>query len=140
MKTTLLLLLTCAFANAEILLWNKNPEPTVIDYQASYGTSSGRYNYHLPKGPNTSVIVPKQHLANNTTYYFTVVAFDEKVCAALDIPVVPMVERQVPLTFALIDKYSIEMNHINGQRFEGVVMKHNGGSFKIINLDYDTRK
>jgi len=64
----------------------------------------------------------------------------EKVCAALDIPVVPMVERQVPLTFALIDKYSIEMNHINGQRFEGVVMKHNGGSFKIINLDYDTRK
>jgi len=77
MKTTLLLLLTCPFANAEILSWNKNPEPTVIDYQASYGTSSGHYNYHLPKGPNTSVIVPKQHLANNTTYYFTVVAFDK---------------------------------------------------------------
>jgi len=77
MKTTLLLLLTCAFINAETVSWSKNPELTVTSYQASYGTSSGHYTYHLPKGPATSVIIPKQHLVNNTTYYFTVVAFDE---------------------------------------------------------------
>lgn len=64
----------------------------------------------------------------------------EKVCKILDIPVVPMLEHQVILTQDIIDKYSIGLTHVNGERFEGVVIKHNGGSFKVINLSYDERK
>lgn len=66
----------------------------------------------------------------------------EKVAAATvgGIPVVPMIERQVPLTQELINKYAREINKIDGKSFEGVVIKHNNGSFKVINLAYDERK
>ena len=71
---------------------------------------------------------------NNPHYY-------EKVAVALGgIPVVPMLERQVVLTPELIEKYSRGIDKIDGKRFEGVVIKHNKGSFKVINLSYDERK
>jgi hypothetical protein len=71
---------------------------------------------------------------NNPHYY-------EKVSVALGgIPVVPMLERQVVLTPELIEKYSRGIDKIDGKRFEGVVIKHNKGSFKVINLSYDERK
>jgi RNA ligase (TIGR02306 family) len=63
-----------------------------------------------------------------------------KVCDALTIPVVPMLEKQVPLSLTLIEKYSNGIDRIDGKRFEGVVIKHDAGSFKIINLSYDERK
>jgi RNA ligase (TIGR02306 family) len=56
------------------------------------------------------------------------------------IPVVPMVERQVVLTPELIEKYARGIDKIDGKRFEGVVIKHSLGSFKVINLSYDERK
>jgi RNA ligase (TIGR02306 family) len=66
----------------------------------------------------------------------------EKVAAATvgEIPVVPMVERQVVLTSELIEKYARGIDKIEGKRFEGVVIKHSLGSFKVINLSYDERK
>lgn len=66
----------------------------------------------------------------------------EKVAAATvgGIPVVPMVERQTVLTPELIEKYSRGIDKIDGKRFEGVVIKHSLGSFKVINLSYDERK
>ena len=64
----------------------------------------------------------------------------EKVCAQLNIPVVPMLEKDVVLTPEHIQKYSSEIDKIDGKPFEGVVVKHAAGSFKIINLQYDERK
>jgi len=64
----------------------------------------------------------------------------EKVCAQLNIPVVPMLEKSVVLTPEHIQKYSTEIDKIDGKPFEGVVVKHAAGSFKIINLQYDERK
>lgn len=70
---------------------------------------------------------------NDTHYY-------EKVCAVLNIPTVPMLEKAVVLTPEHIDKYSMLIDKIDGKPFEGVVVKHKEGSFKIINLQYDERK
>ena len=64
----------------------------------------------------------------------------EKICAELNIPVVPMLEKAVVLTPEHIQKYSAEIDKIDGKAFEGVVVKHAAGSFKIINLQYDERK
>jgi len=64
----------------------------------------------------------------------------ENVCAQLNIPTVPMLEKRVVLTPEHIDKYSALIDKINGKPFEGVVVKYAGGSFKIINLTYDERK
>ncbi len=70
---------------------------------------------------------------NNTHYY-------EKVCTELNIPTVPMLEKAVILTPEHIDKYSMLIDKVDGKPFEGVVVKHKEGSFKIINLQYDERK
>jgi hypothetical protein len=64
----------------------------------------------------------------------------EKVAAELNIPVVPMLEKGVVFSPEHIDKYSMLIDKIDGKAFEGVVVKHAGGSFKIINLQYDERK
>jgi hypothetical protein len=62
-----------------------------------------------------------------------------KVCTELNIPTVPLIETTV-LSSDLIEKYSTGIDKINGQRFEGVVLKYDRSSFKIINLSYDERK
>lgn len=67
-------------------------------------------------------------------YYFTSVA------EALGIPTVPVLEADVTLTKELIDKYDRDLKKVDGQPFEGVVIKHAGGSFKIINKWYDSEK
>lgn len=64
----------------------------------------------------------------------------EKICDKLGIPVVQMLEKQVIFTQEIIEKYSVGINTINGMPFEGVVCKYSSGSFKIINMDYDSRK
>jgi len=69
-------------------------------------------------------------------HYYTKVA---NACV-VPIPVVPMIERQVELTPELIEKYARGIDKIDGKRFEGVVIKWNGGSFKVINLSYDEKK
>jgi RNA ligase (TIGR02306 family) len=61
------------------------------------------------------------------------------VCHRIGIPVVDHVEKAV-LTPELIKHYAEDISEINGRAFEGVVIKHSTGSFKIINMSYDERK
>ena len=62
-----------------------------------------------------------------------------KVCSKIEIPTVDILET-VALTPELIKEYAEEMTEVNGGSFEGVVIKHSKGSFKVINLAYDERK
>ena len=62
-----------------------------------------------------------------------------KVCNAIQIPMVPTIETTI-LTPELIKHYAEDISEIDGKPFEGVVIKHSKGSFKIINLSYDERK
>lgn len=57
----------------------------------------------------------------------------------LGIPHVPVLERTT-LTRELIEKYDSQLTEVNGQPFEGVVVKGKGFSFKIINKHYDSNK
>jgi hypothetical protein len=65
------------------------------------------------------------------------------ICRDLDIPHVPILEHEVTLTRDLIDSYR-SVNHvvINDQSFpfEGVVIKGDDFSFKVINEQYDMKK
>jgi hypothetical protein len=59
----------------------------------------------------------------------------------LGIETVPVLEKGVVLTPELIQKYERDLEKINGEFFEGVVIKMaNGNSFKIINFHYDSKK
>jgi len=63
------------------------------------------------------------------------------VAEEIGIPHVPILENYVLLTPELIVKYSIGMKKLpNGDHFEGVVIKHPTGSFKVINKHYDANK
>lgn len=63
----------------------------------------------------------------------------QHVCRVLDIPAVPIVEFTT-LTPELIKKYAEDISEIDGKPFEGIVIKHKNGSFKVISLAYDERK
>lgn len=62
------------------------------------------------------------------------------VCKELGLPTVPMLEENVILTQELIMKYSKGINKVNDQPFEGVVIKGEDFSFKVINKQYDSSK
>lgn len=69
------------------------------------------------------------------------VHYYNKVAKQLGIETVTMLEENVVLTPELIKKYDEELENINGVPFEGVVIKtKTGGSFKIINKSYDSKK
>lgn len=61
------------------------------------------------------------------------------VCNALQLPTVPIIATNI-LTPELIKHYAEDISEIDGKPFEGVVIKHSKGSFKVINLAYDERK
>lgn len=63
----------------------------------------------------------------------------QAVCRATYIPMVPTVAVDT-LTPELIKHYAEDISKIDGKPFEGVVIKHSKGSFKVINLAYDERK
>ena len=65
-------------------------------------------------------------------FYF-LKAFDE--CSTVEV-----IERDVELTPELIKKYEEMDKGPSGNHFEGVVIKHSKGSFKVINLKYDSLK
>lgn len=69
--------------------------------------------------------------------------FDEHkyldVAATLGIPAVPVLERG-PLTREMIERYDNGLKKVDGKPFEGVVIKHQYGSFKVINKWYDAEK
>jgi RNA ligase (TIGR02306 family) len=62
-----------------------------------------------------------------------------KVCNSIQIPVVPTIETTI-LTPELIKHYAEDISEIDGKPFEGVVVKHSKGSFKVLNLSYDSVK
>lgn len=64
------------------------------------------------------------------------------LAASLDIPHVPQLSTETALTKELIDHYDSETKTIMPEhnKFEGVVIQHAGGSFKIINKWYDSEK
>lgn len=66
------------------------------------------------------------------TYYYP------NVCKELGLPCVPMLEENVLLTKELVDKYSLLLTKVNGQLFEGVVIKGDSFTFKVINKLYDS--
>ena len=68
-------------------------------------------------------------------HYYAVVSGSDY----LGVPRVPTISRQV-LTPELIKHYAEDISEIDGKPFEGVVIKHKSGSFKVINLAYDERK
>jgi RNA ligase (TIGR02306 family) len=63
----------------------------------------------------------------------------QNVCGAMWLPKVPTVAVD-KLTPELIKHYAEDISEIDGKPFEGVVIKHKNGSFKVINLNYDERK
>lgn len=59
----------------------------------------------------------------------------------MGLPTVPVLERDVPFTPELVAKYSEGMEALsNGQGFEGVVIQWAGGSCKVLNRLYDSKK
>lgn len=65
------------------------------------------------------------------------------VCKELELPMVDLIEENVELTEQLINYYSNSKTlQLKGKfvNFEGVVVQHSRGSFKIINKYYDSEK
>jgi hypothetical protein len=63
----------------------------------------------------------------------------QNVCEALRVPMVPTVGVET-LTPEVIKHYAEDISEIDGKPFEGVVVKHKNGSFKILNMAYDSMK
>jgi len=103
------------------------------------GIQANENNPHskLPKGWAmfaTYLVDEREYAEKGHKYYFVNVAKE------LGLPIADMIEENVILTRELVEKYSIGINKINGKPFEGVVVKHSRGSFKIINKHYDSKK
>lgn len=76
----------------------------------------------------------REYARKGHKYYFLNIAEE------LHLPTVDIVEPNVVLTKDLIEKYSTGIDKLNGVPFEGVVVQHERGSFKIINKKYDSLK
>lgn len=76
----------------------------------------------------------KRYEGPNDKHYY------EKVCQELGLPTVPMLEKQVPLTYELLEKYDSQVTEVNGFPFEGVVIKGDDFHCKVINKFYDSEK
>lgn len=119
----------------------KTVEKSLVLRGESYGSGiqNGEHNHHSKLNP--AIAIFSVYIIEDRTYahkghelYF------KNVAAALNIPTVEFVEENVVLTTELLNKYSVEQEKINGNYFEGVVIKHSKGSFKIISKKYDSLK
>lgn len=103
------------------------------------GIQSGAHNPHGAKEHSFAVFsiwnIDERRYENKGSQHYYV-----NVCKELEFETVPMVEENVVLTQELIDKYSSGLKKLNGVPFEGVVIKHANGSFKVINKHYDASK
>lgn len=107
--------------------------------QYGHGIQKGAHNPHAQLNLNlalfsTWLIEERRYATKGHPLYI----FD--LAPKLGIPTVPVLERDVPLTPELIKKYAEGLTQVNGLPFEGVVINHAGGSFKVINLPYDASK
>lgn len=76
----------------------------------------------------------REYARKGDKFYFLNIAKE------LSLPTVALIEQDVVLTPELIAKYSTGITQLNGQPFEGIVVQHSKGSFKIINKYYDSKK
>ncbi len=107
--------------------------------QYGHGIQKGKHNPHAQLNLNlaffsTWLIDERRYATKGHPHYI----FD--LAPKLELPTVPMIERDVPLTPELIQKYAKDLTILNGLPFEGVVINHKNGSFKVISLDYDSKK
>jgi RNA ligase (TIGR02306 family) len=107
----------------------------------SYGAGINRSTpNHDAKEPlrwamySTWLIDERQYARKGHDLYFLTIA-DE-----LGLPIVPILERDVPLTPELVTKYATSIEQINGKPFEGVVAQGAFGSCKILSKSYDSKK
>jgi RNA ligase (TIGR02306 family) len=104
------------------------------------------------KGVQTSKTNPHSQL-DKGVMFFSVWLIDERrhaykgdrfyihsIAEELDLPTVPMLESNVPLSLDLIKKYDDGLENLNGAMFEGVVLAGKDFSFKVINKVYDSAK
>jgi RNA ligase (TIGR02306 family) len=103
------------------------------------GVQNSKTNPHSKLNPNIAIfscyiISERRYAQKGDPLYFI------NVCADLGLPTVPVLEKDVVLTPQLVEKYSKGIEKINGQQFEGVVIKHSKGSFKVMSKAYDTQK
>ena len=103
------------------------------------GVQSSKNNPHSKLNPNIAIfsvynITDRKYAHKGDTLYFV------NICKELGLPTVPILETDVALTQELVNKYSTGIEKINGQPFEGVVVKHANGSFKIMSKAYDSLK
>lgn len=71
----LMMVSTPAFAGSASLTWDANSEPDLAGYRVSYGTISGTYASQIDVGNVTSHAISS--LADGSTYYFSVQAYDD---------------------------------------------------------------
>jgi RNA ligase (TIGR02306 family) len=93
--------------------------------------SKGEYGLALY---DVFIISERRYARYGEDLYFT------KVAGELELPTVPILQYDVELSQDLIDHYAIGIKKIDGKFFEGVVIKYDGGSFKVINKHYDANK
>lgn len=104
------------------------------------GIQSGSKNPHSSLEHNLAIfsvwnIDERRYENKGSKHYF------KDVCEELDIDYVPILEENVEITEELLNKYSKELKKLpNGNYFEGVVIQHPEGSFKVINKFYDSEK
>lgn len=111
-----------------------------------YGQSvqNFNYNYHCKLPVNVAFfsvwnIDTMSYEGRDSKHYYV------NVCKELNLPIVEMLEENVPLTQELINKYDNELKEVclkneKSIAFEGIVIKGSDFSFKVINKHYDMRK
>jgi RNA ligase (TIGR02306 family) len=99
--------------------------------------NSNNYHSRLPLRIaffSTWLVDEGRHARKGHPFYI----FD--LAGKLGIPTVPLLEKDVVLTPGLVRKYMEELSEVNGHPFEGVVIQHERGSFKVLCKDYDSKK
>lgn len=102
------------------------------------GIQNFKINPHSKEDPAWAMfsvwdIEKMEYCSKGSPHYFL------NVAAALDLPHVPVLET-APITEEKVKHYDEEISEINRRPFEGVVVQHSKGSFKIINKKYDSEK
>ena len=72
----LMMFFTPAWSAQVSLTWDPNSEPDIAGYNIHYGQSSRNYQYTVDVNNNTSCSI--SGLAEGTTYYFAVTAYNDK--------------------------------------------------------------